>query len=116
LLGDLWPLGTRVGTARRSREPRPAPKPQKRRKPATSQPTWSAAPTPDPDPLRLRLLLRQQQRVVRVVGVGGELAARKAQADVLLHRLHYALPGRDAAVERRGVQGERHSPTQARGW
>jgi hypothetical protein len=38
--------------------------------------------------LQLRLL---RQRVV--------MAAQKAQADVFLHRLHYALPGRDAAAE-----------------
>ena len=31
------------------------------------------------------------------------MAAQKAQADVLLHRLHYALPGWDATAERRDV-------------
>jgi hypothetical protein len=41
--------------------------------------------------VQLRLL---RQRVV--------MSAQKAQADVLLlHRLHYALPGWDAAAERR---------------
>jgi hypothetical protein len=44
------------------------------------------------------------------------MAAQKAQADVLLHRLHYALPGWDAAAERRGAQGEFHSAAQARAW
>jgi hypothetical protein len=29
------------------------------------------------------------------------MTSQKAQADVLLHRLHYALPGWDAAAERR---------------
>jgi hypothetical protein len=29
------------------------------------------------------------------------MAAQKAQADVILHRLHYALPGWDVAVVRR---------------
>jgi hypothetical protein len=33
---------------------------------------------------------------------------------VLLHRLHYALPGWDAAAERRDAQGEFHSVAQAR--
>jgi hypothetical protein len=54
---------------------------------------------------QLRLL---RQRVV--------MTAQKAQADVLLHRLHYALPGWDAAAERRDAQGEFHSATQARAW
>jgi hypothetical protein len=44
------------------------------------------------------------------------MAAQKAQADVLLHRLHYALPGRDAAAERRVAQDELHSAAQARAW
>jgi hypothetical protein len=35
---------------------------------------------------------------------------------VLLHRLHYALPGWDAAAERRDAQGEFHSAAQARAW
>jgi hypothetical protein len=35
---------------------------------------------------------------------------------VPLHRLHYALPVWDAAVERRGAQGEFHSAAQARAW
>jgi hypothetical protein len=51
-----------------------------------------------------------QQRVV--------MAAQKAQAgvlaDVLLHRLHHALPGRGAAAERHDAQGEFHSAAQAR--
>jgi hypothetical protein len=42
--------------------------------------------------VQLRLL---RQRVV--------MTAQKAQADVLLHRLHYALPGWDAAPERRNA-------------
>jgi hypothetical protein len=37
------------------------------------------------------------------------MTAQKAQADVLLHRLHYALPGWDAAAERRDAQGEFHA-------
>jgi hypothetical protein len=37
------------------------------------------------------------------------MTAQKAQADVLLHRLHYALPVWDAAAERRGAQDEFHS-------
>jgi hypothetical protein len=55
--------------------------------------------------VQLRLL---RQRVV--------MAAQKAQADVLLHRLHYALPGCDAAAERRNAQGEFHSAAQGRAW
>jgi hypothetical protein len=53
-------------------------------------------------------LLRQRQWVV--------MTAQKAQADVLLHRLHYALPGWDAAAERRDAQDEFHSAAQARAW
>ena len=53
--------------------------------------------------VQLRLL---RQRVV--------MTAQKAQADVLLHRLHYALPGWDAAAERRDAQDEFHSAAQAR--
>jgi hypothetical protein len=39
------------------------------------------------------------------------MTAQKAprQMYVLLHRLHYALPGRDAAAEGRDAQGELHS-------
>jgi hypothetical protein len=55
--------------------------------------------------VQLRLL---RQRVV--------MAAQKAQADVLLHCLHYALPGWDAAAERRDAQDEFHSAAQARAW
>jgi hypothetical protein len=40
---------------------------------------------------------------------------RHAAADVLLHRLYYALPGWDAAAERRDAQGEFHSAAQAQG-
>jgi hypothetical protein len=41
----------------------------------------------------------------------------KAQADVLLHRLrYYALPGWDAAAERRDAQDDFHSAAQARAW
>jgi hypothetical protein len=36
--------------------------------------------------------------------------------DVLLHRLHYALPGWDAAAERCDAQDGFHSATQARAW
>jgi hypothetical protein len=58
--------------------------------------------------VQLRLL---RQRVV--------MTAQKAQADVLLHRLHYALPGWDAAAERRDAQDERApqtaQPRQGRG-
>ena len=56
--------------------------------------------------VQLRLL--QRQRVV--------MTGQKAKADVLLHRLHYALPGRDAAAERRDAQDEPHSAAQARAW
>jgi hypothetical protein len=55
--------------------------------------------------VQLRLL---RQRVV--------MTAQKAQADVLLHRLHYALPGWEAAAERRDAQDEFHSAAQARAW
>jgi hypothetical protein len=56
--------------------------------------------------VQLRLL---RQRVV--------MTAQKAQADVRLHRLHYhALPGWDAAAERRDAQDEFHSAAQARAW
>jgi hypothetical protein len=55
--------------------------------------------------VQLRLL---RQRVV--------MTAQKAQADVLLHRLHYALPSWDAAAERCGTQDELHSAAQARAW
>jgi hypothetical protein len=44
------------------------------------------------------------------------MAAQKAQADVLLYRLHHALPGWGAAAERRDAQGEFHSAAQARAW
>jgi hypothetical protein len=44
------------------------------------------------------------------------MTAQKAQADVLLHRLHYAPPGWDAAAERRDAQDELHSAAQARAW
>jgi hypothetical protein len=43
-------------------------------------------------------------------------ASQKTQADVLLHRLHYALPGWDTAAERRDAQDEFHSAAQARTW
>jgi hypothetical protein len=56
--------------------------------------------------VQLRLLLRQ--RVVMI--------AKKALADVLLHRLHCSLPGWDAAAERRDAQDEFHSAAQARAW
>jgi hypothetical protein len=55
--------------------------------------------------VQLRLL---RERVV--------MTAQKAQAYVLLHRLHYALPGWDAAAERSGAQDELHSAAQARTW
>jgi hypothetical protein len=55
--------------------------------------------------VQLRLL---RQRVV--------MTAQKAQADMLLHRLHYALPGWDAAAERRDAQDELHSAAQSRAW
>jgi hypothetical protein len=55
--------------------------------------------------VQLRLL---RQRVV--------ITAQKAQADVLLHRLHYALPGWDAAAERHDAQDEFHCAAQARAW
>ena len=43
------------------------------------------------------------------------MTAQKAQADVLLHRLHYALlPGWDAAAERRDAQDELHSAAATR--
>jgi hypothetical protein len=61
----------------------------------------------------------------RVVATGVQLwllrqrvvmTAQKAQADVLLRRLHYALPGWDAGAERRNAQDEHHSADQARAW
>jgi hypothetical protein len=55
--------------------------------------------------VQLRLL---RQRVA--------MTAQKAQADVLLHRLHYALPGWDAAAQRRDAQDELPSAAQARAW
>jgi hypothetical protein len=48
------------------------------------------------------------------------MTAQKAQADVLLYRLHYALPGWDAAAD--GARGAMrktsslHSAAQARAW
>jgi hypothetical protein len=51
--------------------------------------------------VQLRLL---RQRVV--------MAVQTAQAHVLFHRLHYALPGWDAAAERRNAQDELHSAAQ----
>jgi hypothetical protein len=57
------------------------------------------------DGVQLRLL---RQRVA--------MTAQNAQAEVLLHRLHYALPGWDAAAERRDAQDEFHSAAQARAW
>jgi hypothetical protein len=48
-----------------------------------------------PKGVQLRLL---RQQVV--------MTAQTAQADVLLHCLHYALPGWDAAAERWNAQGE----------
>jgi hypothetical protein len=53
--------------------------------------------------VQLRML---RQRVV--------MTAQKAQADVLLHRLHYAPPGWGAAAERRDAQDELHSAARAR--
>jgi hypothetical protein len=44
------------------------------------------------------------------------MAAQKAQADVLLHRLHYALLGWDTAAERRDAQDGLRSAAQARAW
>jgi hypothetical protein len=44
-------------------------------------------------------------------GVGGGGRQKKQ-----LHRLHYALPGWDAAAERRDAQEELHSAAQARAW
>jgi hypothetical protein len=58
--------------------------------------------------LSLSGLSASRQRVVVV------MAAQKAHSDVLLHRLHYALPGWEA--ERRDAQGEFHSAAQARAW
>jgi hypothetical protein len=55
--------------------------------------------------VQLRLL---RQRVV--------MTAQKAQANVLLHHLHYALPGWDAAAERRDSQDKLHTTAQARAW
>jgi hypothetical protein len=60
--------------------------------------------------LSLSGLSASRQRVVVV------MAAQKAHSDVLLHRLHYALPGWDAAAERRDAQDEFHSAAQARAW
>ena len=46
------------------------------------------------------------------------MTARKAQADVLLRRLRYALPGWDAAVERWDAHkaSELHGAAQTRAW
>jgi hypothetical protein len=57
--------------------------------------------------VQLRLL---RQQVV--------MTAQKAQADVLLHRLHYALLGWEhaAAESRRDAQDELHSAAQTRAW
>jgi hypothetical protein len=44
------------------------------------------------------------------------MTAQKAQADVLLHLDDYALPGWDAAAERRDAQDEFHSAAHARAW
>jgi hypothetical protein len=59
--------------------------------------------------VQLRLL---RQRVV--------MAAQNAQADVLLHRLHYALPGAGGTPRRRGATRKTSSTTQPRqggvGW
>jgi hypothetical protein len=66
--------------------------------------------------VQLRLL---RQRVVMADGrwqPKSQKPRQKAQADVLLHRLHHALPGWDAAAERRDAQGEFHSAAQARAW
>jgi hypothetical protein len=57
-----------------------------------------------------------QLRLLRQRRVAMRQPKAKAQADVLLHRLHYALPGRDAAAERRDAQDELHSAAQARAW
>jgi hypothetical protein len=45
-----------------------------------------------------------------------DCCGQNAQADVLLHRLHYALPVWGAAAERRGAQGEQKGAAQARAW
>jgi hypothetical protein len=57
---------------------------------------------------------KQAQSHQGAPGVGKKY--EKAQADVLLHRLYYALPGWDAAAERRDAQDEFHSAAQARAW
>ena len=44
------------------------------------------------------------------------MTAQKAQVDVLLHHLHYALPGWDAPAERHDAQDEFHSAAQSRAW
>jgi hypothetical protein len=44
------------------------------------------------------------------------MPAQKAHSDVLLRRLHYALPAWDAAEERRDAQDEFPSAAQARAW
>jgi hypothetical protein len=41
---------------------------------------------------------------------------KNKQGPMALHRLHYALPGWDAAAERRDAQDELHSAAQARAW
>jgi hypothetical protein len=57
-----------------------------------------------------------QAAVCRLADSLSKKKAPKAQANVLLHRLHYALPGWDAAAERRDAQDELHSAAQARAW
>jgi hypothetical protein len=45
------------------------------------------------------------------------MTAQKSQADVLLHRLHYALPGQDAGAEGCDAHGDFHSAAlRARAW
>jgi hypothetical protein len=57
-----------------------------------------------------------QAAVCRLADSLSKKKAPKAQANVLLHRLHYALPGWDAAAERRSAQDEFHSAAQAMAW
>jgi hypothetical protein len=71
-----------------------------RRRAQTKRPSGKRYFIPSPVAAKAVQLHLLQQRVVST--------AQKAQADVLLHRLHYVLPGWDAAAGRCKAQGEFH--------
>jgi hypothetical protein len=76
---------------------------------------WVAAIAPGPLPSYVTGLAPASPGQLRLLRQRVVMTAQKAQADVLLHRLHYALPGWYAAAERRDAQDEFHSAAQARG-